>query len=104
MGWASVVMSGDAEERAVVTASMNAIGQAIMAGTQVVQYPASGAPYFRGGFISVLATTIAQIGTILAILFLSGKENKRSKHVVPFSEPEVVVEDGKLEKTAEAHC
>ncbi|EKG13048.1 Major facilitator superfamily [Macrophomina phaseolina MS6] len=31
MGWATVTMAGDAEERAVVTASMNAIGQAIAA-------------------------------------------------------------------------
>ncbi|THW12081.1 putative allantoate permease [Aureobasidium pullulans] len=31
MSWATVIMAGDAEERAVVTASMNAIGQAIAA-------------------------------------------------------------------------
>ncbi|KAI0106316.1 putative pantothenate transporter [Hypoxylon sp. NC0597] len=78
MGWASVAMAGDAEERAVVTASMNAIGQAITAGTQVVQYPASRAPNFRGGFISVLATTVGQFGTILAILFLSHRDSKRT--------------------------
>lgn len=76
MGWASVVMAGDAEERAVVTASMNAIGQAITAGTQVIQFPASGAPNFRGGFISILVTTVAQFGTILAILYLSHREGK----------------------------
>lgn len=77
MGWASVIMAGDAEERAVVTASMNAIGQAITAGTQVVQFPASGAPNFRGGFISVLATTVAQLGTILAVAILSRRDRKR---------------------------
>ncbi|KAI0382607.1 MFS general substrate transporter [Hypomontagnella monticulosa] len=83
MGWASVVMAGDAEERAVVTASMNAIGQAIMAGTQVIQFPASGAPNFRGGFISVLATTVAQLGTILAILYLSNRESKLQQLTLP---------------------
>jgi len=36
-GWATIVMSHDAEERAVVTASMNAIGQVVVAGTQVVR-------------------------------------------------------------------
>ncbi|CAC9889999.1 unnamed protein product, partial [Aureobasidium pullulans] len=36
MSWATVIMAGDAEERAVVTASMNAIGQAIAAGSQVL--------------------------------------------------------------------
>ncbi|THY12917.1 putative allantoate permease [Aureobasidium pullulans] len=50
MSWATVIMAGDAEERAVVTASMNAIGQAIAAGTQVVQFPANGAPNFHAGF------------------------------------------------------
>ena len=49
MSWASVVMANDAEERAVVMASMNAIGQAIAAGTQVVQWPATSAPDFRAG-------------------------------------------------------
>ncbi|OTA99323.1 hypothetical protein M426DRAFT_68059 [Hypoxylon sp. CI-4A] len=91
MGWASVVMAGDAEERAVVTASMNAIGQAITAGTQMVQFPASGAPNFRGGFISVLATTAAQLGTIVAILFLSRRDDKRQQGVVS-SQEETTVE------------
>ncbi|OTB17718.1 hypothetical protein K445DRAFT_20185 [Daldinia sp. EC12] len=103
MGWASVVMAGDAEERAVVTASMNAIGQAITAGTQVVQFPASGAPNFRGGFISVLATTVAQLGTVLAILFLSHREDKRKRKQVDISsEQEVAVVDGELDKALEA--
>ncbi|KAI1207759.1 putative pantothenate transporter [Annulohypoxylon truncatum] len=77
MGWASVVIARDAEERAVVTASMNAIGQAITAGTQIVQFPASHAPNFRGGFVSVLVTTIGQLGTILAIVFLSHRDRQR---------------------------
>ena len=106
MGWASVVMAGDAEERAVVTASMNAIGQAITAGTQIVQYPASHAPNFRGGFISVLATTVGQLGTILVILFLSRRDRKRQHQrpdqdqVAAFS-PELGVdtENARLDKT-----
>ncbi|KAL7619976.1 hypothetical protein AAE478_010524 [Parahypoxylon ruwenzoriense] len=101
MGWASVVMAGDAEERAVVTASMNAIGQAIMAGTQVVQYPASRAPNFRGGFISVLITTIAQLGAILSILFLSRRDRRRG-NIAPLSDSEVAVDNSELAKTVEA--
>lgn len=77
MGWATVIMANDAEERAVVTASMNAIGQAIAAGTQIVQFPASRAPNFRGGFISILATTIAQLLSISLILFLSSRDGKK---------------------------
>lgn len=78
MSWATVTMAGDAEERAVVKASMNAIGQAIMAGTQVVQYPTTGAPNFHAGFSSALATTVAQLLCIGVILYLSTKESKRA--------------------------
>lgn len=77
MGWATVIMANDAEERAVVTASMNAIGQAIAAGTQIVQFPASRAPNFRGGFISILATTLAQLVSISLIFFLSSRDGKK---------------------------
>lgn len=77
MGWATVIMANDAEERAVVTASMNAIGQAIAAGTQIVQFPASGAPNFHAGFVSVLATTVAQIVSISLILVLSSRDSRK---------------------------
>ena len=76
MSWASVVMANDAEERAVVMASMNAIGQAIAAGTQVVQWPATSAPNFQTGFRSALGTTIAQLIMVAVILFFSSKELK----------------------------
>ena len=86
MGWATVEMAGDAEERAVVTASMNAIGQAIAAGTQVVQFPATGAPRFRGGFISCLATTVGQLIMVGVILCLSNRDKRRrskSAFIIP---------------------
>lgn len=76
MSWASVVMANDAEERAVVMASMNAIGQAIAAGTQVVQWPATSAPKFVVGFRCALATTVAQFLVVFVILFLSSRELK----------------------------
>jgi ACS family pantothenate transporter-like MFS transporter len=74
MSWASVVMANDAEERAVVMASMNAIGQAIAAGTQVVQWPADSAPNFPSGFRSALGTTVAQLFMVFIILFFSSRE------------------------------
>ncbi|THY93220.1 putative allantoate permease, partial [Aureobasidium pullulans] len=78
MSWATVIMAGDAEERAVVTASMNAIGQAIAAGTQVVQFPASRAPNFHAGFSSALATTVVQLVVIFLILFLWNRDKKKA--------------------------
>lgn len=79
MGWATVTMAGDTEERAVVTASMDAIGQGIMAGTQVVPYAATDAPRFKGGFASNLATSHAQLVLISAILWLSHRDQKMIK-------------------------
>lgn len=72
-------MAGDAEERAVVTASMNAIGQGIMAGTQVVQYAATDAPRFKGGFASNLATAVVQLVLITVILWLSSRDKKKGE-------------------------
>ncbi|BAE54814.1 unnamed protein product [Aspergillus oryzae RIB40] len=71
MSWATVTMANDAEERAIVTASMNAIGQAMSAWTQLLQYPAAEAPNFRGGFISNLATTVAQLAVVAIMVLLT---------------------------------
>ncbi|KAF2011236.1 MFS general substrate transporter [Aaosphaeria arxii CBS 175.79] len=76
MGWATVIMAKDAEERAVVTASMNSIGQGISAGAQVALFPATGAPRWIMGFRSSLATSIVQFFLILLILYLSKREAK----------------------------
>jgi ACS family pantothenate transporter-like MFS transporter len=40
-------MAKDAEERAIDTANMNALGQAMVAWIQIFQYPAIFAPKFR---------------------------------------------------------
>ena len=76
MSWATTIMANDAEERAVVTASMNAIGQGIAAGAQVKLFPATGAPRFALGFRTSLGTMIAQFILIVLILYLSKKEDK----------------------------
>lgn len=55
-------------------ASMNAIGQAIAAGTQVTQWPATSAPNFQVGFRSALGTTLAQLFMVGVILFFSSRE------------------------------
>ncbi|KAI1865433.1 uncharacterized protein JN550_008481 [Neoarthrinium moseri] len=74
MSWATVTMANDAEERAVVTASMNSIGQAITAGVQVVMYPATGAPRWVSSFKANLGLNIVQILGILAIAYLARRE------------------------------
>ncbi|KAH6645059.1 major facilitator superfamily domain-containing protein [Truncatella angustata] len=86
MSWASVIMANDAEERAVVTASMNSIGQAITAGVQVVMYPATGAPRWVAGFKANLALSLLQVVVTFGIVFLSRRERRgrpRRAGIVP---------------------
>jgi ACS family pantothenate transporter-like MFS transporter len=78
MSWATVIMANDAEERAIVTASMNAIGQAMAAWTQILQYPATHAPRFRAGFISNLVTTVAQFISVGLIAYLQKRDARKS--------------------------
>lgn len=79
MSWATITMAKDAEERAIVTASMNAIGQAMAAWTQIFQYPAISAPNFRTGFISNLVTTIAQFLSVGLITFLVHRDERKER-------------------------
>ncbi|KAE8383590.1 major facilitator superfamily domain-containing protein [Aspergillus bertholletiae] len=79
MSWATVTMANDAEERAIVTASMNAIGQAMSAWTQLLQYPAVEAPNFRRGFISNLATTVVQLAVVTVMLLLTRWDARKKK-------------------------
>jgi ACS family pantothenate transporter-like MFS transporter len=58
---------------------MNAIGQGVMAGTQVVQYPATGAPNFHDGWSSNLSTAIAQLFVILLIMYMSTRDSKQKQ-------------------------
>ncbi|CAG9946571.1 unnamed protein product [Clonostachys rosea f. rosea IK726] len=76
MSWATVTMANDAEERAVVTASMNAIGQAIVAWSQLLQFPAVEAPRFETGFLSGLITSVVQFGIIGLLIWFSNRRNK----------------------------
>ncbi|KAE8161471.1 major facilitator superfamily domain-containing protein [Aspergillus tamarii] len=79
MSWATITMANDAEERAIVTASMNAIGQAMSAWTQLLQYPAVQAPNFRRGFISNLTTTVAQLAVVAIMLLLTRRDARRTR-------------------------
>ena len=79
MSWATVTMANDAEERAIVTASMNAIGQAMSAWTQLLQYPAVEAPNFKRGFISNLATTVAQLAVVAIMVLLTRWDARKTR-------------------------
>lgn len=79
MSWATVTMANDAEERAVVTASMNAIGQAIVAWSQLLQFPAVEAPRFVKGFLGGLITSVIQLLVVGLITWFSHREDKQMR-------------------------
>lgn len=85
MSWATVTMANDAEERAVVTASMNAIGQAIVAWSQLLQFPAVEAPRFTTGFLGGLVTSILQIFLIPIMIWFANRRPEKSVGVAGHS-------------------
>lgn len=81
MSWATVTLANDAEERAVVTASMNAIGQAIVAWSQLLQFPAVEAPRFNTGFLAGLITSILQLFLIPVIMWFARNGERGQRKV-----------------------
>jgi ACS family pantothenate transporter-like MFS transporter len=77
MGWATTLMANDAEERAIITASMNAIGQAITAWSQLLEFPAVQAPNFHKGFVVIACLSGLQFISIGAIWLLARKETRK---------------------------
>ncbi|CZR64300.1 uncharacterized protein PAC_14198 [Phialocephala subalpina] len=86
MSWVSLIMAGDAEERAVATVSMNAIGQGFTAWTQLLAFPATAAPHFRKGFINTSVTAFFQILSILTIYVLARRGAAKKARVTATSE------------------
>lgn len=77
MSWASEVTFKSAEERAVTIASMNAIGQALLAGLNIVTFPTPSAPRFKFGWWWVWANSLAQIAIVILIMVLHNREKRR---------------------------
>lgn len=76
MSWASEATFSSAEERALTVGSMNAFGQALLAGLNIVTFPTPKAPRFHFGWYWVMGNNYVQILVVLAILFLHEREKK----------------------------
>lgn len=82
MSWASEVTFKSAEERAVTIASMNAFGQALLAGLNIVTFPTPHAPRFKFGWWWVMANNILQIFLILCIMKLHNREKRQDLETI----------------------
>lgn len=82
MAWASTVTLKSAEERAVTISSMNAIGQALLAGLNIVTFPTPSAPRFKFGWWWVMGNNFAQISLVIAIMMLHRREKRRDLQLI----------------------
>jgi ACS family pantothenate transporter-like MFS transporter len=77
MSWASEVTFSSPESRAITIASMNAIGQALLAGLNIVTFPTTEAPRFKFGWYWVMANNFVQIALVFIIMFLHNRDKRR---------------------------
>lgn len=87
MSWASEATFQSAEERALTVGSMNALGQALLAGLNIVTFPTPEAPRFHFGWWWVMAANYLQITVVVAILFLHEREKKAEVEMVLMGVP-----------------
>lgn len=98
MSWASSVTHGSAEERAVTIASMNAIGQALLAGLNIVTFPTPSAPRFHFGWFWVMGNNFAQVGMVILIMILHDREKRRDVQVIKAQRADVETVHGMVNK------
>ncbi|KAI6047316.1 major facilitator superfamily domain-containing protein [Pisolithus marmoratus] len=79
--WANQICADDNQERAVVLASMNMWNNVVNAWWPLVFYPATDAPRFKTGMITMLCTCIATVATTFLVRYLERRE-QRSTHVL----------------------
>lgn len=102
MSWASECTFASPEKRAITIASMNAIGQALLAGLNIVTFPTFRAPRFKFGWWWVFGNNVAQILVVLAIIKLQSRDKKREAVLLGIPADEVeAVEVGHSKKDLE---
>ncbi|KAI9925407.1 hypothetical protein ASPWEDRAFT_741562 [Aspergillus wentii DTO 134E9] len=82
MSWASEATVKSAEERAVTISSMNAFGQALLAGLNIVTFPTPKAPRFEFGWYWVMANNILQAVLVLGIMALHDRQKRGEMPVI----------------------
>ncbi|PFH52537.1 hypothetical protein AMATHDRAFT_139535 [Amanita thiersii Skay4041] len=85
--WANQICADDAQERAIVLASMNMWNNVVNAWWSIVFYPATDAPKFRKGMIAMICICVVTLGITWVVWFLERREHKNRQRQV--------VQDGK---------
>jgi hypothetical protein len=75
-GWASTIMQrgGDDAVRAVVIGSMTTAGQVLYTFWGIVMYPATDAPYWKKGSITMIVVVFAFVGWSFVVKWVSWKD------------------------------
>ena len=73
--WCNIVCRGDDQERAVVLASMNIASNIMNSWWGIVLFPATDAPRFRNGWISMFVVAAFTVAIALVIRHLEARQN-----------------------------
>lgn len=75
--WHSEITGGDAEERSIVLALMDALAYSQSAWVPYLTYPADAAPKFRNGYIASVAFFVAQFGITMLVWWMHQRDLRK---------------------------
>ncbi|KAK9447981.1 major facilitator superfamily domain-containing protein [Limtongia smithiae] len=79
MSWVSDIVKDDPEERAIITASMNCIGQIFLAWIPIFTFPSDHGPRFTKGFRFSVVTSAIHVLLMLAIAYMERRDLRSGK-------------------------
>ncbi|KAJ5736905.1 major facilitator superfamily domain-containing protein [Penicillium malachiteum] len=79
MAWATEICGGDNEERAVVIATMNTMGEAVSAWLPLIIWKTVDAPRYHKGFMTMIFIALALIAMTLVTRFLHQREKMKKE-------------------------
>ena len=74
----SEITGGDAEERSIVLALMDALAYSQSAWVPYLTYPADAAPRFHNGYIASVAFFIAQFGITMLVWWMHRRDVRKA--------------------------
>lgn len=75
--WANIVCRHDEQERAMVLAGMNVVSNVVNSWWNIVLWPATDAPRYRNGWISMFPLSVFTTAVALAIVYLERRDRRK---------------------------
>lgn len=87
--WANIVCAEDEQERAMVLAGMNVLSNIINSWWNIVLWPATDAPRYRNGWISMYPLSVFTTAVALAIVYLERRDRRKKQGLYPVAEEQM---------------